>query len=262
MRLKGRIALVTGGQRGIGRAICLRLAEEGADVAVNFYPGDPTAREQADELVQAIQAMGRRAIAVAADVSFASAVDAMVAEVARELGHVEILVNNAAIGPFARLHETTEEIWDRTLGINLKGPFLCARAVAPHMIERRWGKIVNIASTASKVSTVPPMPHYIASKAGLDGLTRALAFELGRHNINVNAVGPSTTATPLTAGWLDDPAVRESEETANPMRRIGTVEDVAACVAFLASDDARQVNGHLLMVDGGLTIRTPQPESY
>lgn len=260
LRLAGRIALVTGANRGMGEAIALRLAREGADVAVNYFPAQPEAAPQAEAVCAAIRALGRRSLAVPADVRDARQVQAMVTRVEAELGPIDILVNNAAIAPFASFFETTEEMWNNTLDTNLKGPFLCAQAVARGMVARRYGKIINIASTASVVATVPPMPHYIASKAGLKGLTQALAFALGRYNINVNAVGPSTTPTPLTAGWLDDPRVREQEEAVNPMRRLGTVEDVAAAVAFLASDDARQINGHLLMVDGGLTARTPQPE--
>lgn len=260
MRLAGRTALVTGGNRGIGAEICRRLAAEGADVAVNYFPPEPGAAGQAEAVAAAVRAQARMSLTVGADVGNAADVSRMVGIVESAFGRIDILVNNAGVAIFTDVFDTTEAIWDRTFATNVKGAFLCSQAVARGMVARRYGKIINIASTASVVATVPPMPHYIASKAALRGLTQALAIALGKYNINVNAVGPSTTHTPMAAPFLENPEIRRREEEANPMKRLGTVEDVAACVAFLASDDARQVNGHLLMVDGGLTSRSPQPE--
>lgn len=259
MRLKDRVALVTGGQRGIGKAIVLRLAQEGCHVAINYPSGDETARQAAEELSAVVAAQGRRALPVAADVTVAAEVRAMVEQVQKELGPIDILVNNAGIAPFSRFLDLSEEVFDRTMQVNVKGVFLCSQEVARHMVRRRFGKIINIASTSSLVA-LPHLGHYCASKAAVKMLTHAMALDLGRYNINVNAVGPSTTPTDLNAEYLSDPEILRLETEANPMKRLGTPEDVAAAVAFLASEDARQINGHLLMVDGGLTVRTPQPD--
>jgi NAD(P)-dependent dehydrogenase (short-subunit alcohol dehydrogenase family) len=259
-RLLNKISLVTGGSRGIGEAIVIRLAEEGADVAIN-YTSERSA-ELAEAVKEKVEALGRRAITVRGDVGSKADVEAMFEKVERELGPVDILVNNAGIAPFEPFMQATEETWDRTINTNLKSIFLCSQRAASGMIERRSGKIVNVLSTASLVVTSPVIPHYQASKAGANMLTKGMAIELGKFNINVNAVGPSTVDTDMCTDFLGTPGMREKEEQANPMKRLGTARQIGDAVVFLASEEAMQINGHLLMVDGGLSVKAAQPEDH
>lgn len=259
-RLQNRVALVTGANRGIGEAIAVRLAEEGANVAINYFSDEQI--ESARNVQRKVEELGRRAVIVKGDVGKKEQVTAMIERAEKQLGAIEILVNNAGIAPFESFLSVSEETWDRTYETNVKSIFLTSQAVAKGMIERKYGKIINIASTASVVVTSPVVPHYISSKAAANQLTKALAIELGRHNINVNAVGPSTTDTELTKDYLADPEIYQQEVEANPMKRLGTAKQIADAVVFLASDDAMQVNGHLLMVDGGLTVKAAQPDDH
>jgi 3-oxoacyl-[acyl-carrier protein] reductase len=253
--LEGRVALVTGATKGIGRGIALELARQGARVAVTYRVDGPAVRETLDGL----SGVGPgEHIAVAGDVRYASQVRSMVAEVSARLGAVDILVNNAGLGYFKAAVDLTEDEWDATFETNLKGPFLCAQAVAPGMIARHWGRIINITSTGS-IRVVRGMGVYSASKAGLAMLTCALAAEWGRDGITVNGVGPSTVPTDINRKALAEPGMLEAEQQANPSGRIGTVEDIAAAVAFLASDAAGWINGQNLIIDGGLTVLSAQP---
>lgn len=255
MSLEGRVALVTGGTRGIGRGIALELARQGARVAVSYRTDGPVVRET---LAQLADLGPRRHHAVAGDVRDTGQVRAMAAEVAERLGPVDVLVNNAGIGLFTLSIDLSEEDWDAMIDTNLKGAFLCVQAVAPGMIARRWGRIVNITSTGS-IRVVRGMGAYCASKAGLAMLTQALAAELGRDGITVNGVGPSTVPTDINRAALAEPGMLEAEQQANPSGRIGTLEDIGAAVAFLASDAASWINGQNLIVDGGLTVLSAQP---
>ena len=259
-RLKGKIALVTGGSRGIGAAIVLRLAEEGAHVAINYASN--SSKEKALEVKSQVEALGQRAMIVQADVGNKQQVDSMIEQVEEQLGQVEILVNNAGINPFVPFMELSEEDWDRTYNTNVKSIFLASQKVAKGMIERKYGKIINITSTASVVVTSPVVPHYISSKAAAHQLTKALAIELGKYHINVNSVGPSTIDTDMCTDYLADPEIYRKEVEANPMKRLGTSRQIGDAVVFLASDEAIQINGHLLMVDGGLTVKAAQPEDH
>jgi 3-oxoacyl-[acyl-carrier protein] reductase len=259
-RLHNRVALVTGGSRGIGEAIVYRLAEEGAHVAVN-YTSDRS-RALADAVVRKVEALGSKAIAVQADVGDKAQVEAMFAQVERVLGDVEILVNNAGVAPFEPFMRVTEETWDRTYNTNVKSVFLCSQLAAKKMIGKRYGKIVNVLSTASLVVTSPVIPHYQSSKAAAHMLTKGMAIELGKYGINVNAVGPSTVDTDMCTEFLADPVIRQKEIEANPMKRLGTARQIGDAVAFLSSEEAMQVNGHLLMVDGGLSVKAAQPEDH
>ncbi|WP_127529801.1 SDR family NAD(P)-dependent oxidoreductase [Paenibacillus kobensis] len=259
-RLLDKISLVTGGSRGIGEAIVIRLAEEGSDVAIN-YTSERSA-VLAESVKAKVEALGRRALIVRGDVGKKDDVEAMFEQVERELGPVDILVNNAGIAPFEPFMSATEETWDRTIDTNLKSIFLCSQRAARGMIERRRGKIVNVLSTASLVVTSPVIPHYQASKAGAHMLTKGMAIELGRYNVNVNAVGPSTVDTDMCNDFLGTPGMREKEEQANPMKRLGTARQIGDAVVFLASEEAMQINGHLLMVDGGLSVKAAQPEDH
>lgn len=259
-RLANRIALVTGGSRGIGEAIVLRLAEEGADVAINYT--SERSLSLAEAVKNQVTAMGRRAMVVQADVGSSEQVQSMFDQVEKELGEVDILVNNAGIAPFEPFLEVKETTWDRTYNTNVKSIFLCSQRAARTMITKKYGKIVNILSTASLLVTSPIIPHYQSSKAAAHMLTKGMAIELGKFNINVNAVGPSTVDTDMCTDFLADPAIREKEVEANPMKRLGTARQIGDATVFLASDEAMQVNGHLLMVDGGLTVKAAQPEDH
>ncbi|WP_028545378.1 SDR family NAD(P)-dependent oxidoreductase [Paenibacillus taiwanensis] len=260
MRLLHKIALVTGGSRGIGKAIVIRLAEEGADVAINYYTD--ASKSEAEEVKRKVEEIGRRAIIVKADIGKYDDVQHMFQEIENKLGQVEILVNNAGIAPFESFLKVTEETWDRTYQTNVKSIFLCSQRAAASMMEQRYGKIVNVLSTASLVVTSPVIPHYQSSKAAAHMLTKGMAIELGPYNINVNAVGPSTVDTDMCTEYLAAPGMREKETQANPMKRLGTARQIGDAVVFLASDEAMQVNGHLLMVDGGLTVKAAQPDDH
>ena len=253
MGLDGKVALVTGSSQGIGRAIALALAEAGADVAVNY----PTERELADaeEVVRQIAALGRRTIAVMADVSRRDAVDGMVARVEGEMGPIDILVNNAAAFqrnvPFWELDDAE---WDGLFAVNVKGPLHTAQAVTPSMQARRSGAILNISSLGAAVS-LPGYAAYVSSKGAVEALTRALAVELAPWNIRVNAVSPGHIDTqPNIEDVIEDPARSERYLKRIALGRLGKKEEVGKTVAFLVSDDAGYITGQVLQVDGGISM--------
>ena len=237
--LAGRVALVTGASRGIGRAIALALAGAGADVVVNCRERGESAEETAD----AVRAEGRRALAIAADVADARAVEGMVRSAEAELGPVDLLVNNAGLAIPRDLDGLTEEDFDRTLAVNLKGAFLCTRAVLPGMRARRWGRIVNISSGAARGAGVIG-PHYNASKAGLEGLTRGYAARLVRDGVTVNAVSPSLIETEMIGARRDEYAKKV------PLGRLGMPDEVAQAVLMVVGN--AYMTGQTVPVNGGL----------
>jgi 2-hydroxycyclohexanecarboxyl-CoA dehydrogenase len=244
--LEGKVALVTGAGRGIGRAIAARLAEEGARVAVT----------DVDEALAraAAAAMGRGARGFRLDVTDPASVRAVLAEVEAALGPVDVLVNNAGWDKAEPFLESTEETWDKVLAINLKGAIRCTKAVLPGMAQRGRGRIVNISSDAGRVGSTGEAV-YSAAKAGILGFTKTVAREVARHQINVNAVCPGPTDTEL---WRSiaaaNPRLAQAVQGAIPLRRLGKPEEIAAAVAFLASDDARYITGQTLSVSDGLTM--------
>jgi 3-oxoacyl-[acyl-carrier protein] reductase len=238
--LKGRIALVTGGSRGIGAAIALALAESGAAVAVNY-------RERAadaDAVVADIRSKGGRAIAVAADVSQGAAVAKMVEHVASALGPIDILVNNAGIAIVRGIDDLTESDFDTTIAVNLKSAFLCTKAVLPSMRAKQWGRIVNISSGAARGAGAIG-PHYNASKAGMEGLTRGYAARLVKEGITVNAVAPSLIETDMMRGRADQAA-------RIPLGRMGQPEEVAQAVLMLLGND--YMTGQTIALSGGMAF--------
>lgn len=249
-RLVGKSALVTGSSSGIGRGIAFRFAKEGANIAINHSKSEEKAKAVAEE----IRKLGANAIIVKADVSKTNEVDAMVSEVVRKLGKLDILVNNAGVFIEKTLEETSDEIWDTTIGVNLKGAFLCARRCVPEMLKQGRGKIINIASMDAIVAE-PNTSAYCASKAGVVGLTTALALELAPKKVNVNAIAPGQIETPLIAGWMNNPDIVKSITSRTPFGRIGKPEDIAAAAAFLASDESEFVNGAVIVVDGGWILQ-------
>ncbi|WP_371658474.1 SDR family NAD(P)-dependent oxidoreductase [Streptomyces sp. NBC_00280] len=242
MTLQGKVAVVTGGARGIGRGIATVLAAKGAAVAV----WDLNA-EGAEETVALIVKEGGTAIAVVGDAADAEAVAASAARTREELGPVAILVNNAGTTAYEPFTSISEAAWDRMIGINLKGPFLVTRELVPDMVEAGWGRIVNISSSSAQTGA-PSMAHYAASKGGVIGLTRALAVEYIEKGITVNHVPPGFIDTPLVRqGPVDVDAVAAMM----PMKRAGTPEDIAHAVAYLASEEASYVTGQTLSANGG-----------
>jgi NAD(P)-dependent dehydrogenase (short-subunit alcohol dehydrogenase family) len=254
MKLAGRRALVTGGNRGIGAGIARRLAREGADVAILYLDGDAEAEQVAED----VRGCGRAALCVRVDLRDPAALDRALSSAIDHFGGLDILVNNAGIGPFRPFLETSLQEWNDTLDTNLRAAFLCSQRAARCMAEAGFGRIIHITSTGSEVA-IPRLAHYCASKAGLAMLAKAMAVELGPLGITVNAVGPSTIRTQLNAALLDVDDIEAREAALNPTRRIGTPGDIAAMVAFLASDEAGWVNGQNIIVDGGLTAMSPQP---
>jgi NAD(P)-dependent dehydrogenase (short-subunit alcohol dehydrogenase family) len=243
-----RVAIVTGAGSGIGLAIAQRLAADGALVAV-WDRNEDTATAAAS----AIEAAGGRAVAMTVDVTDRPGIDAAVAAVHDALGPPLILVNNAGITPFEPFLEISSDSFDRVIAVNLKGTFECCQAVVPHMLEARWGRIVNIASSSAQTGS-PYQVHYSASKGGVIALTRSLARELGPKGITVNTIPPS---------FVDTPALRDAEEAgflgegvpfherSTPVRRVGQPEDIASACAFLVRDDAGYVTGQVIGVNGG-----------
>ena len=246
-RFRGKVALVTGASRGIGRAIALRLAAEGADLALNFLANRALAEEVAGE----IRSSGRRAEVIQADVRDDGSVAAMVAAAAGALGGIDVWVNNAGVEFEEPIEEIQEENWEQTFAVNVKGVFFCCRAAAAHMSGRGKGVIINIASRFGFIGDPNSLP-YGASKAAVINLTKALAKRYAPH-VRVNAVAPAYTPTDLMAHVSE--AYIQGFHSATPMGRVATPEDTAAAVAFLASDDAAFTTGATLLVDGGYTLK-------
>jgi len=247
MGFEGRTALVTGGARGIGRAICLELARSGCDVALNFS----RSRDKAEAVAREIASTGRRCEAFEADVSDFGAVVDMVRRVGDSFGRLDFLVNNAGIIRDGLILRMTEEEWDQVIDTNLKGAFHCSKAVVSGMIKARFGSILNITSISGLVGMAGQV-NYSASKAGMIGLTKALAKEVASRNITVNALALGLIETDMTQG-LAEAYVSRMKETI-PLRRFGTPEEVGRMAVFLLSDSARYITGQVLQADGGLAM--------
>lgn len=244
MKFKDRVVIVTGGARGVGRAIALAFVGEGARVALVDVD-----RIELESLARAITKDKGRVIAAPCDITKSSEVLEMVNRVHKTLGRIDILINNAGIIRRGTIETVTEEDWDRVLAVNLKGTFLCAKAVVPIMKQQGYGRIVNISSIAGKMGDITSAPGYGSSKAGMDALTKTLARQLAPHGITVNAVSPHAIATDMSAQWSEE---RRREIIASiPLGRLGRPEDVAAAALFLASDDASFITGEILDVNGG-----------
>ncbi len=244
--LSGKVALVTGASRGIGKAIALRLAEAGADVAVLA-----TTEDRARPVAEEIRARGRNALAIGGDVAdFAFAAGAVEKTVA-ELGRLDIVVNNAGITKDGLFLRMSEEDFDRVISVNLKGCFNFCRAAARPLTKARDGRIVNVTSIVGLVGNAG-QANYAAAKAGIVGMTRSLAKEFGSRNITANAVAPGFVTTDMTAGLSD--AVKEASREATPLRRFGSPDEIADAVVYLASDRASYITGQVLTVDGGMSL--------
>lgn len=245
MSLVDKVALVTGGSRGIGRAIVLELAQAGCDVAINYHGSEEKAREVARE----VEALGRKALVVQANVADSASVDNMVKQVIETFGRLDILVNNAGITRDNLLMRMKEEEWDEVINTNLKGVFNCTKAVTRQMMKQRAGRIINISSVVGALGN-PGQTNYAAAKAGVIGLTKAAARELASRGITVNAIAPGFITTDMTA-VLDEKTI-EQLTSQIPLARLGTPEDIAKAVRFLASDDAQYMTGQTLHIDGGM----------
>ncbi len=252
MKLEGQVAIVTGAGQGIGRAIALTLAREGATVVVNDID-----LEKAEKVAEEVSAQGGQALPVQADVSVGDEVNNLVEKTLDSYKRVDILVNNAGVAKMTRFLELTEAEWDRTMNINIKGQFLCSKAVIAQMIKQKRGKIVNIASLAAHIGA-PGLAAYGASKGGVVQLTKALAVELGKFNIMVNAVSPGLTMTDLIKSAVKDrPDFIEGMDRI-PLRRAAEPEDIANVVLFLASSESDYITGQVIIVDGGLMAIHPR----
>ncbi|HTE86971.1 MAG TPA: glucose 1-dehydrogenase [Dehalococcoidia bacterium] len=250
MRLQNRVALVTGAGSGIGFAIAKAFADEGADVAINYLGYEDEART----LAQAIKAKGQKAIAVRADVSQSADVQQMVQTVVQQLGRLDILVNNAGIEHDTAFLDLPEEQWDKVLGVNLKGCFLCSQAAAREMVKQKRGRIINMSSIHEDVVFICHA-DYAASKGGMRMFTRTIAQELAPYNITVNDICPGAIETPINKTTLESGGLVQELLEEIPLNRLGQTADVAAMAVFLASDDASYVTGASFRVDGGMSIK-------
>lgn len=247
MKFAGKTAVVTGGSRGLGRAVCLELAKGGANVVL-CYAGNEDA---AKETTAACEALGAKALAVQCNVAKADEVKTLMDAAVKEFGRIDILVNNAGITRDGLLMMMKEEDFDAVIAANLKGTFLCMKAVSRIMMKQRYGRIVNLSSVVGLRGNAGQV-NYAASKAGVVGMTKSLAKELASRGVTVNAVAPGFIATDMTAAMTD--AAKEATLASIPLQRLGAPEDVAHAVAFLASDEAAYVTGQVLCVDGGMAM--------
>jgi glucose 1-dehydrogenase len=259
--IRGKNVLVTGGSSGIGQAIAVRFGQEGANVAINYRKNKDEAEATHAQIHAALEECGRQIIAagarhilVQADVAQEDAIQAMVATTVRELGGLDILINNAGIQIAADSHELTAEQYDRVLNINARGAFLAAREAIRHFLAvGKPGVIINISS----VHQIIPKPRFLSysmSKGAMQNLTQTLALEYAGRGIRVNGIGPGATVTPINRAWIDDPEKRAEVESHIPMGRAGSAEEMAAVTVFLCSAEAAYITGQTLFVDGGLTL--------
>mgnify|MGYP002635239031 FL=1 len=246
MKLEGKKAIVTGGSRGIGRAIALMYAKEGADVLVNYHSNDAAAKDTVAE----IEKLGRKGVAVAADVANYKSAQDMVEECVKQLGRVDIVVNNAGVSKPSMLLKMSEEDWDAIIDIHLKAAFNTTQAAGRHMKEQKSGKIINVISTAGIFGTVGQI-NYASAKAGIIGFTKSASRELGRYGINVNVICPGITKTDMTGKLQTDEKLRKIYEGRIQLGRFAEPEEIAPAFVFLASDDASYITGQVLGVDGG-----------
>jgi len=246
MKLKGKRAIVTGGSRGIGRSIALAFAREGADVLVNYHSNDGAARE----VVAEIEKLGRKGVAVQADVADFKHAKNMVGQCVEQLGGVDILVNNAGVSKPSMLLKMKEEDWDTIIDIHLKAAFNTCQAAGLVMKEQKYGKIINVISTAGIFGTVGQI-NYASAKAGIIGFTKSASRELGRYNVNVNVICPGITKTEMTSKLQTDEKLKKIYEGRIQLGRFGEPEEIAPAFVFLASDDASYITGQVLGVDGG-----------
>ena len=246
MKLEGKVAVVTGGSRGVGRAISIAFAQEGADVVVNYA----TRPQAAEEVVKEIEGLGRRAVAVGADVATAEGAEKVVGAAVENFSRIDVLVNNAGFTRPAMLHKMTEEQWDAVLGIHLKAPWLCIKAASRYMMEQKSGSIINVTSVAGIVGTVGQI-NYSAAKGGVIALTKSAARELARYGIRVNCISLGIVETDMTEKIRTDPKLAEIYMGRILLKRFATPEEVAAAFVFFASEDSRYITGQLLSVDGG-----------
>jgi len=247
MNLTGKVALVTGASRGIGQATAIDLAKAGADIVVNFIGNEAVAQET----VEAIEALGRKAIKIKADVGNADEVQAMVDEAVAAFGHIDILVNNAGITRDGLLIRMKDSDWDDVLNINLKGVYLVTKAVAKLMVKQRAGRIINMTSVSGVTGNVG-QANYAAAKAGVIGFTKTCAKELAARGITVNAVAPGFIETAMTDVLPEK--IKEGIAATVPLGRMGQPEEIAGVVTFIASDFARYITGQVLNVDGGMVM--------
>lgn len=244
MKLKGRVALITGAAQGIGKSVALLLAQNGADIVVSDIN-----LEKAEETAKEIESIGSKAIAIKVDVANLKDVERMVESILEKFGKIDILVNNAGITRDKLILRMTEEDWDAVLNVNLKGTFNCTKAVVRHMAKQRSGKIVSIASVVGEMGNAGQV-NYSASKAGVIGLTKTIAREFAQREINVNAIAPGYIETPMTEVLPEK--VKEELKRLIPMERLGKPEDVAEAVLFLVSEESNYITGQVLNVNGGI----------
>jgi glucose 1-dehydrogenase len=257
LRLKGKNVIVTGASSGIGQAIAVRFAQEGANVVINYRSGPEQAEATRSMLETAALVAGvpeARAVTIQADVSKEDQVKALFAKAIEELGSVDVLVNNAGVQKVSPSHEIDIADFDRVLGINLRGAFLCAREAIRHYLDKGIRGVVLNNSSVHEIIPKPKYLPYSISKGGMENLTKSLALEYAERGIRVNAVGPGAVVTPINKAWIDNPKARLEVESHIPMGRAGCPEEIASVFAFLASDDASYVTGQTIFACGGLTL--------
>ncbi|BAZ37791.1 glucose 1-dehydrogenase [Calothrix sp. NIES-4101] len=264
--LKGKNVLITGASSGIGQAIAIRLAEEGCNIAINYHKSSEDAENTEDIAMQTacgnIENCGVQSLVIQGDVSKEEDIVQMVNTVVDTFGCLDILVNNAGIQTECPSHEVKTEDLDRVIGVNLRGAYLCARETIKQLLsQNRPGIIINISS----VHEIIPRPMYISysiSKGGMENMTKTLALEYANQGIRVNAIAPGATITPINEAWVNNPQQKAVVESHIPMGRAGTAEEMAAAVAFLASDEAAYITGQTLFIDGGLTLYADFREAW
>ncbi|HVW86520.1 MAG TPA: glucose 1-dehydrogenase [Bryobacteraceae bacterium] len=252
--LKGKNVLVTGGSSGIGQAIAIRFAQEGSNVAINYRSHEEEAEATLAHAEAERHGAGGRSMLVRADVSDERQVIAMIDRVIGEFGRLDVLINNAGIQKESPSDQLSLEDFDRVIGVNLRGPFLCSREVLKHFLSRPGGGTIVNNSSVHEIIPKPGFLSYSVSKGGLENLTKTLALEYADRGIRVNAVGPGATITPINRAWINDPKARAGVESHIPMGRSATAGEMAAVFAYLASDDASYITGQTIFACGGLTL--------